>query len=297
VRARKGYVASPESLRTVPLRPPDDTPAPEPAAGAATPADVAALPPPTTPPPAPPADLESAPVPTVAPAITLRPDTETRVRALADREEDTGEARPLASEGWDRYGRGDLEGAARTLGEAAGLPGAAPWVLYALGFAQFGLGQAGEAAQSWERVRRAVPEFEAVYFDLADAYLQQSDPGQAIRVLRAAESRWPADPEVLNALGTVQVHREALGDAIETFQNAIDAQPEDALAYFNLARTYELRYYKMRRFSTPTTRWMDNPADAKKALENYEAYLKLGGRYEEQARSAVERLQWVVAIK
>ena len=297
VRARKGYVASPESMRTVPVRPPAAAPTPAPAGTPPAPADVAPLPPPTTPTPEPPADIERALVPPIAPAIALRPDTETRVGALAAREGDAGEARTLASEGWDLYGRGDLEGAARTLGQAAGLPGAAPWVFYALGFAQLGLGQPREAAQTWEQVRRAVPEFEAVYLDLADAYLQQSDPGQAIRVLRAAEARWPADAEVLNALGTVQVHREALSDAIETFQKAIDVQPEQALAYFNLARTYELRYYKMRRFSRPGARWMDNPADARKALENYQAYLAIGGSSDAEAKAAVERLQWVVAIK
>jgi len=97
---------------------------------------------------------------------------------------------------------------------------------------------------------------------------------------------------VLNALGTVQVKRGAVNDALATFKRALAADPKDALAYFNLGRTYELRYYQMRRFSRPTARWVDNPEDARKAIENYERYLAIGGPYEADARSAVERLRW-----
>jgi len=301
VRARKGYLATPDAARTVPRAPqasepePSERPAPEPTNPAA-PVPVS----PTPPAPAPTASPEpaaAAEVPEAAAAIALRPDTEARVRALAAGHAESGDAKRLASKGWDLYSKGDLEGAERALGEAVTLPGAAPWESYALGFAQFGLGKPKEAAQSWERVRGAVPEFEAVYLDLADAYLQLGDPGQSIRVLRAAEARWPADTEILNALGTIQVRRNALDDAVDTFQRAVDTRPDEALAYFNLGRTYELRYYKMRRFSATAARWFDNPADAKKALESYEAYLKIGGPYEDEARTAVGRLQWATAKK
>ena len=148
-------------------------------------------------------------------------------------------------------------------------------------------------ARSWERVRAAVPEFEAVYLDLADAYLQLDDSGRALEILRVAQARWPGDPDVLNAVGTVQVRRGSLNDAIEIFDKAIAARPNDALAHLNLARTYELRYYKMRRYSRIDGRWIDNPEDIKRAIQSYETYLKLGGPYEDEARAAIERLRWV----
>jgi tetratricopeptide (TPR) repeat protein len=228
-----------------------------------------------------------------APAISLRPDAEGRVRELAVRAADAGAAKSLASRGWDRYSQGDLEGAEKLLAQAAAEPGAAPWISYALGFAQIGVKKPQEAARSWERVRAAAPEFEPVYLDLADVYLQLDDSGRALEVLRAAEARWPADSDVLNAVGTVQVRRGSLNDAIEIFGKAIAARPADSLAHLNLARTYELRYYRMRRYSKIDGRWIDNPDDLKRAIDSYERYVKLGGPYENEARAAIERLRWL----
>lgn len=231
-----------------------------------------------------------APATGVREPVILRPDSGGRVRELASAAPGTGPAARLASQGWDLYGKGDLEGAERLLSQAAG-QGAPPWVSYALGFALAGLKKPAEALQAWERVRSAVPEFEPVYLDLADVYLQLNDADRAVETLRAAERRWPSDADVLNALGTIQVRRNALGDAIETFERAAKANPQDSLAFFNLGRTYELRYFAMRRFSRPSSRWVDNPEFLNKAIENYEVCTKLGGPYADDARAAIERLR------
>lgn len=300
VRARRGYVAvAPAAAApaassgqgqasTPPARDaPIDRPSPpDTAAAAETTGGAAVSPAPSAP------EAEASPPPAAPPVLALRPDTAARVAALAGDVTAPGAGQDLAAEGWSEYGRGNLEAAERLLSQVAWVPGAAPWVSYALGFAQFGLGKPKDAAVSWERVRSAVPEFEAIYLDLADAYLQLGEPGRAVDVLRLAAERWPANIDVLNALGTVQVKRGAVNDALATFERALAADPKDALAYFNLGRTYELRYYQMRRFSRPTARWVDNPEDARKAIENYERYLAIGGPYEADARSAVERLRW-----
>jgi tetratricopeptide (TPR) repeat protein len=92
------------------------------------------------------------------------------------------------------------------------------------------------------------------------------------------------------------VRRGALDDAIATFGKATEAKPQDALAYFNLGRTYELRYYRMRRWirmSPSEGRWMGNPADVKRAIASYERYVKLGGPFETEARQAMQNLQWI----
>jgi tetratricopeptide (TPR) repeat protein len=209
---------------------------------------------------------------------------------LASTAKGGGPGAKLASDGWDLYGKGDLQGAERLLAQAA-RQGAPPWVHYALGFAQVGLGSPQEAVRSWEHVRAAVPEFEPVYLDLADVYIQWNDADRAIELLREAEKRWPTDADVLNALGTIQVRRNALGDAIETFEKAAKANSSDPLAFFNLGRTYELRYFAMRRFSRPSSRWVDNPELLNKAIENYEVCAKLGGPYEADARAAIDRLR------
>jgi len=141
-------------------------------------------------------------------------------------------------------------------------------------------------------VRRTAADFEPVYFDLVDAYLQLGDEAAAITVLREAERHWPSDPEVFNALGVVQVRRGALDDAIESFRRAVRAQPADATAYFNLGKAFEIRYQKSRRFSSLGQTWVANESDRQAAAENYRRYLALGGPLESSARDALARLEW-----
>ena len=247
VRARKGYLATADAVPAATMvasetsavpaaesagaapaaapapaesAPTEPAPAPAPETPAAPASTAATAPVPTTP-----ATAAPAPAPAAgAPGVTLRPDAAARVRKLAGGEEESGEGKDLASQGWDRYGRGDLEGAEKLLGQAARLPGAAPWVSYALGFAQLGLNRPEAAVRSWVRVRTAAPEFESVYFDLADAYTRLHDPDRAVAVLRLAEARWPKDAEVLNAIGTIQVRRGALDAALKSFQKAADTR-------------------------------------------------------------------------
>ncbi len=295
VRARRGYLAAPSGtdMTAPPRTAPTATPQPEPRVAA----HEELTPTPASSPAADPARI-AAPGPAErkeAPAVTLRPDSNDRVRELASSEGGTDAARSLASQGWSHYQTGDLDGAAKLLGQAAADSNARPWVHYALGYAELGLRHPDKAAQAWERVYTSVPEFRPVYLDLADAYFQMENYSRASRILKEAETRWPGDTDVLNAMGTIQVRRGALDDAIGTFRRATDANPRDALAYFNLARTYELRYFKTRRYSQTEARWLANPADVKNAIASYEQYVKLGGPYETQARQAVQNLQWIKA--
>lgn len=301
VRARRGYLATQPTVPATPPAAKPDQPAglspvpetlPPPAATARPDAGLSAV-----------ASTKVDPSPSpAAPAITgggtptaavvLRPDSSERVRVLAARDGPDTDTH-FATEGWERYQKGDLEGAAEWLGRAAADPSARPWVRYALGYAAFGLSRPQQAADEWERVRQAVPEFLPVYLDLADAYAQMQNHGRALETLRAAATRWPGDTEVLNAIGTIQVRRGALDEAIATFRRATGAKPEDALAYFNLGRTYELRYFKTRRYSQSEGRWLANAADIKHAIASYEQYVKLGGPFEAQARQAMQNLQWI----
>jgi VWFA-related protein len=297
VRARRGYLATAGNAVTSPLaeKPPDASPQP----AMSTPGTAVVPSPPAGSPDARPADPTSvepkaAPPPaerTEPAGFVLRPDAIGRVRELASAEGEHDDQGP-ASRGWNRYQKGDLEGAAELLGAAAADPNARPWVRYAFGYSQLALRHLETAAQTWEKVRAAVPEFRAVYFDLADAYMQMENYGRAIDVLKAADARWSADVDVLNAMGTLQVRRGALDDAINTFRKATVAKPDDALAYFNLGRTYELRYFKRRRYSPTDARWLADPKDVKSAVASYEQYVKLGGPYEAQARTAIQNLQW-----
>jgi len=229
----------------------------------------------------------------VLPGLVLRPDSNDRINALANHQGSTATGDRLASQGWDRYRSGDLEGAAALLAKAAAAPGAPAWVHYVFGYSELGLQHPDRTAQEWEKVRTLVPEFKPVYLDLADAYMQLDSYGRALEVLKAAESRWAGDVDVMNAIGTIQVRRGALNDAIRTFEAAIAANPQDALAYFNLARTHELRYFKLRRYSPVEGRWLANTADVRAAITNYQRYVRLGGPYVEQAQQALQNLGWL----
>jgi tetratricopeptide (TPR) repeat protein len=223
------------------------------------------------------------------PDARLRPGAATHVERLAP---SSASRDADADAGWDAYKRGDLENARRSLGTAAARPSAAPWVHYALGQSAYALRQFADAVSAWETVRRTTPEFEPVYFDLVDGYLQQKDYDKATRVLRDAQKRWPRDADVLNALGVVQVARGSLDDAVDSFERAIGAAPAEAVAYFNLAKAAELRYWKYRRFVTQTRQWIANGNDRTKAIENYKRYLEKGGPLENAARDGLSRLEW-----
>jgi len=220
----------------------------------------------------------------------LRPDATKHIETLAPTR--SGETDADAAEGWAAYQRGDLESARVSLAKSAGRTDAHAWVFYALGQAQYALNQYQDAAAAWERVRSSTPEFKPVYFDLVDAYLQLKDYDKATRVLRDGEKRWRRDNDLFNALGVVQVMRDALDDAVHSFEQAIASAPNDAVAYFNLAKAYELKYWKYRRFVSQTRQWIANGNDRNKAIENYNRYLDLGGPLENAAREGLTRLNW-----
>ena len=295
VRARRGYLALEPSRMLIP-RPVTTTRAEEPAP---------ATEPRTADTPAPAADTPRAPAD--APATTVsgtvvarssaadagvrrRPDAGKRIEELSGGE--TASADALVKRGWDAYQRGDVEGAIGPLAEAAAQPGVRPWVLYTLGLSQAALGRAREAAASWERVRLAAPEFNAVYIDLADTYVQLSEVSRALDILREAEKRWPRDPDIHNAVGVIHVARGALDEAIEAFSRAAASAPAEPLAYFNLGRAYELRYARGQRYVSSQRRWTSDDEDRRKAAESYEKYLEIGGPYATHAAEAISRLEW-----
>jgi tetratricopeptide (TPR) repeat protein len=221
-------------------------------------------------------------------SVRLRPDVSTNVETLGANSTSDAAARA----GWEAYQRGDLESARTALAVAAANPDVEAWVHYALGQSEYALRQFHDAAKSWETVRKRAPDFEPVYFDLVDAYLQLKEHDVAIRVLRSAEQRWPDDSELFNALGVVQTSRGALDDAVKSFQQAIAKAPEDGTGYFNLAKALELRYNRSRRYVQQTRTWFVSGADRDAAIENYERYLQIGGPFADSAREGLTRLQW-----
>ena len=304
VRARRGYLALPPSrmLLPQPVKPPDV----EPAAVADEPAPVAAAPasPSASPADAPPASTAVASTPdattgtaaSVEPsaeaplALRLRPDAADRVNALSAR--DPAASNDLTKRGWDAYQRGDIEAAETAFSRAAATADVRPWVLYALGMTQVGLGRVSDAIGSWERVRSAVPDFEPVYMDLADTDAATGDLTAALAIVREAAQRWPESPDVHSAIGVIHVRRGAIDDGIESLARAAELAPDDALTHLNLGRVYALRYHRGRRYVTSQRRWIAPEADRDKALDALRRCAGLGGPYAQQARDEIAVLEW-----
>ncbi len=294
VRARRGYLALPPSRMLLP-QPIVPTVASAAAPAAATASEAPPDPEPEERPAAPlPVTATGVAVPLVAAApaasIRLRPGAEGRVTALSSLE--TAATGAVAAAGWEAYQRGDVESALAAFVKAAAEPGVRPWVLYALGLSHAALGQATEAIASWERVRQAVPDFQPVYMDLADAYASLSDLTSALAVVRQAEARWPASADVHSAVGVILVRRGALDDGIAALRKTIELTPGDGLAYLNLGRAYALRYQRGRRYVTSQRRWVVPDDDRKRAVEALDRCVKLGGPYATRAKEELTFLEW-----
>ncbi len=298
VRARRGYLAVEPALLLRPAAPvaPVATVAPKPASGGPAKVDSTMPDLPVSPglialPEAPMTGDAGAVIGTIsnATAVRARIDGGKMVAALG-RSVSSGDSE--AERGWAAYEKGDVVTAATHLTEAAKIPGARPWVHYALGLSEFAQQHYKEAAAAWERVLHDAPEFEAIYFNLADVYGLQHDESGAIKVLREAQQRWPADPEVYDALGVMQVKRGALDAAIDSFDAATKTAPQEALGWFNLGRTLQMRWLKTQRYDRTRERWIGPDDDRKRAAVAYQKCLDIGSPYDQQARQALAALAW-----
>ncbi len=294
IRARRGYVATANAQEALPVS------AEEPAApinpGAPTAPINSAIPSPTIPSPTliNPEIINGSPEPS---APKARPNADRNVDALTKITPagNASEAQTLANAGWDAYSKGDVATAREALSKSVATGDTAPWVSYALGFSEYALGHYQAAATAWESVRTRVPEFMPVYFDLADANISLGRGTDALAVLRDAARRWPLEPEAQNALGTTLVRRGALDDAIDVFTRITTSAPADSLGFFNLGRSYHLRYLKLQQ-NIAASRLGDKSAigedDRKRAVAAYKLYLTLGGPFEKEARDAIAMLDW-----
>ncbi len=308
VRARQGYLATPPAAAAVsesgvakaePAA--SGVVVPSPARGVSAPTTLALLPLTPVEPapivlPVPRADAAGA-TPDDPSAIRLRTDTGTPTDVTALGRGRAAEGFPSlgglpeglaagARVGWAAYERGDTKAARDALSPVAGRPGAPPWTSYVLGWADFAEGEFEDATGAWERVRAAVPEFEPVYFDLADGYLQQHQGAVTLDVLHDAAGRWPQDVEVLNAIGVVQTSLGRLADAVATFGRATALAPEDAGAGFNLARACELDYVgAIGRHETP------QPGDLERAAAEYRRVAAMEGPLAEPASEGLRRVR------
>jgi VWFA-related protein len=278
VHARRGYIATRRAVESAPPRPADPIAAP----------------------PSPPASASIDPAsPADGLAVRVRPGATDRAAALVGAAAGgTGaNADPrvrLAREGWDYYSKGDVERARENLIKATAKGGQA-WEFYVLGLSELALQHVDAAINAWREVRAQRADFEPVYFDLANAYIRMNQTADALGVLRDAARRWPTDAEPHNAIGVVLVRRDNLDDAIASFQQATTLAPEDGLGFYNLGRTYHLRYLRILRSVQGASVYAARTlADREKqrAIDAYTRAIAIGGQFGKDAKAALDLLAW-----
>jgi hypothetical protein len=90
----------------------------------------------------------------------------------------------------------------------------------------------------------------------------------------------------------IQIRRGALDAALESFARATTVAPAEALGYFNLARAHQMRLQKSQRYDSMTQKWIGGDEDRRRAIANFQKYLRIGGPYERNAREAIAALAW-----
>jgi hypothetical protein len=220
--------------------------------------------------------------------LRVRPLAESHVMDLAGGDWSDAAARA----GWEAYQRGELEAARTALTPIAARAAAPSWVEYVLGQADYALGEFKDAAVAWERVRARQPQFQPVYFDLADDYVKLDERHKALDVLKAAQRRWPINADVLNALGVIEAGGGALDDAIKTLREAVALAPTESIGYLNLAKALEMQYFQKRR-NLQLLNWgsgANEERERQEAIKVYQQYLGTAGPYGDLAREGIARL-------
>jgi tetratricopeptide (TPR) repeat protein len=224
-----------------------------------------------------------------ADVLRVRPLAESHVMDLAGGDWSDAAARA----GWEAYQRGELEAARVALAPIAARPIAPSWVEYVLGQADYALGEFKDAAVAWERVRTRQPQFQPVYLDLADDYVKLNERRKALDVLKAARQRWPANADVLNALGVIEAGGGDVDGAIKVLRETIALAPQESITYLNLAKALEMEYFQ-KRHNLQLLKWGSGGNEERERLEAikvYEQYLSTGAPYGDLAREGIARLQ------
>jgi len=97
----------------------------------------------------------------------------------------------------------------------------------------------------------------------------------------------PDDPPIPEVRGVGRIM-----NSVESFERATRIAPADALGYFNLARTHQMRLLKSQRYDPQMQKWIGGDEDRRRAIAGFQKYLALGGPYANHAQEALASLSW-----
>jgi tetratricopeptide (TPR) repeat protein len=131
---------------------------------------------------------------------------------------------------------------------------------YADALALMKAGRSTDAERAFKELNSSYPQFAGPDVNLGLIYLQGSRLPEAEAAFKEAVSRNPANAVAGNELGIVERRMGKFAEAEAAYQRTIAAEPDYAPAYLNLGVLYDLYM-----------------AEPKKALEQFEHYLRLSG--------------------
>jgi len=137
-----------------------------------------------------------------------------------------GKRRPFLSRQQDQSDREFQEGAGRPPTSAT---------LYSMAKILAAQGRDPQCLAVLLRIVREHPDFMPAYCDLAELYMRQDEPDNAIRTLQAALKISPEDPVLLNNLGVCWLMQEKYDKALASFTEAAGIDPDDARYRANMA--------------------------------------------------------------
>ena len=151
---------------------------------------------------------------------------------------------PTVRERWNDYGiglllQGDLKSArAAFLNVMAMDPGYADGPVN-VARVQLQEGEVEAAVPMLEKALTIAPRLAKTHYFLGTALKTLGQYDQALEHLRIAAELYPRDRVVLNAIGRLQFLQRRFDEAIGSFQQALEVDPEDVEAHYNLMLCYQ----------------------------------------------------------
>lgn len=101
-----------------------------------------------------------------------------------------------------------------------------------------------EALNAFVQATQAAPYDANAFYYLANAYQEMNKLPEAVEAMTRALLLEPDNLDVRNDLGTLYLKRQLYGEAIRTFNQILERNPQYATAYYNLACTHALTRHK-----------------------------------------------------
>jgi len=153
---------------------------------------------------------------------------------------------PSVRERWNDYGiglllQGDLKGARAAFTNVIAMdPGYADGPVN-VARAQLQEGEVDAAIPMLERALKIAPRLAKAHFFLGSALKTLGRYEEALEHLQVAVEQYPRDRVVLNEIGRIRFLNRQFDEAIATFKRALDVDPEDLDAHYNLMLAYQGR--------------------------------------------------------